>query len=124
MVRVRGTTSSLERTGLQPRTKSLAWGIAAFAVGMSAVYVFLSLSLVLCSCTESFLFQLVPTQFLLTWHQHVVPGLFSDVHPLSIRLLRQMVISLFVSLLYFYYDFSSLRFARWLKLPSSCYALT
>lgn len=27
---------------LQPRTKSLAWGIAAFAVGMSAVYVFLS----------------------------------------------------------------------------------
>ena len=34
------TNRRVERTGLQPRTKSLAWGIAAFAVGMSAVYVF------------------------------------------------------------------------------------
>lgn len=31
------TNRRVERTGLQPRTKSLAWGIAAFAVGMSAV---------------------------------------------------------------------------------------
>ena len=31
------TNRRVEGTGLQPRTKSLAWGIAAFAVGMSAV---------------------------------------------------------------------------------------
>ena len=36
------TNKRVSRFKLEPRTKSVAWGVAAFAIGMGAVYVFLS----------------------------------------------------------------------------------